>query len=259
MTTYTGVADANGDFTVNFGGTEYTAGQKVTVTAEKSGATKSIELYAPSAVVGGGVIQFSGSLVNYPADAGSAIFTKIQNYAASAFYNIPFTGIEIYDAVTIGNDAFRSSNAPPVTFLRLLSPNLISIGNYTFSGYTSCTELIIEKVKTIGSDTFFNMNKLKNLVLPQGFESVGARAFNNLTALLSADFPASTLSFGASACFNWSSCNEITVRATTPPTITTDTFGNLKSTCVFKVPASSLDTYKTATNWSTYASRIVAI
>ena len=39
-----GVADLNGDFTVPFS-SNYTSGQKITVTAEKDSATKTIELF----------------------------------------------------------------------------------------------------------------------------------------------------------------------------------------------------------------------
>lgn len=260
MAIYTGVADENGDFEIPFS-SNYTSGQKVTVTAEKDSATKSIELYAPSDVVvgGDGAIQFSGSLLNYPENVGDVIFTKIKNYSASCFYGVPFTGIEIHDAISIGVNAFRASSAHPAKHVRLLSPELLSVGNTAFYGLTNCTELIIEHVETIGMQSFFNMSKITTLYLPEGLKTVGSGAFYALTSLLSADLPSTLESLGANACYSWNSCNTITIRSVTPPAIATDTFANLKATCIFKVPAASVAAYQAAPNWSAYAARIQAI
>lgn len=258
MAIYTGVADENGDFEIPFS-TNYTGGQKVTVTAEKNAATKSIEIFAPSEITGGGVIQLTGSLINYPADVGDATFKQIQNYGASSFYGIPFTGIEIYDAVTIGVSAFRSAGAHTAKFLRLKSTSLLSVGNTAFYNYTNCTELVIDAVQTIGTQAFFNMNKLTSLVLPEGLTSVGSGAFYGFTSLLTADFPSTVTNLDANSCYSWTACNEVVMRPSTPPTIAADTFQGIKATCIFKVPAASVAAYQAAPNWSAYAARIQAI
>lgn len=49
----------------------------------------------------------------------------------------------------------------------------------------------------------------------------------------------------------------VTVRATTPPSITSDTFDGTPSHIY--VPASAVDTYKAADGWSAYSSIIEAI
>jgi hypothetical protein len=42
---------------------------------------------------------------------------------------------------------------------------------------------------------------------------------------------------------------------TTPPTLANkNAFNNIASDCIIYVPVGSLNAYKTATNWSTYAS-----
>jgi hypothetical protein len=52
----------------------------------------------------------------------------------------------------------------------------------------------------------------------------------------------------------------ITVLATTPPTLYTTTFyNNRKPGAKLYVPSASVNAYKTATNWSAYASIIEAI
>jgi hypothetical protein len=47
------------------------------------------------------------------------------------------------------------------------------------------------------------------------------------------------------------------IMPTTPPTIQSNTFRNIQSDCVIHVPAESLEAYKTATYWSTHASKMV--
>lgn len=79
------------------------------------------------------------------------------------------------------------------------------------------------------------------------------------TKLTSVTIPNSVTSIENYAFYGCSSLTSITVEATTPPTI--DDSGVFTSTndCPIYVPAESVDTYKSATNWSSYASRIQAI
>lgn len=261
MPIYTGLADENGDFIVPFSAS-YTSGQKVTVIAEKNGATKSIELFAPSEVVGGdSALKFSGALINFPDDCGDITISKLKNIQVYAFMSFPkLTGIEIKsDVETISANAFRFPNAPPVKFVRLHSNQLTSIGDTAFYAMTSCTELEINSVKSIGVQAFFNMNKVTNLSLPEGLLTVSSGAFYAWTSLKKAIFPSTLISLGPNSCYSWSNCDEIILNAVSPPAISADTFNGLKGACVFKVPAGSVSAYQSAANWSVYAARIQAI
>ena len=46
---------------------------------------------------------------------------------------------------------------------------------------------------------------------------------------------------------------------TTQPTLGSNALGGTNAKLIIYVPAESVDTYKTATNWKTYASRIQPI
>ncbi|MFZ2756302.1 MAG: hypothetical protein WAY93_05495, partial [Atopobiaceae bacterium] len=50
----------------------------------------------------------------------------------------------------------------------------------------------------------------------------------------------------------------VVCNATTPPTITSNTFTS-SNNCKIYVPDDSVASYKAATNWSTYASRIFSL
>ena len=148
MTTYMGVADLNGDFTVPFS-SAYTSGQKVKVTAEKDAETKTIELFAPSEVVGGGVIQFSGNMNNFPINVGvitlkGDIAGVIQANAlrATAQNNHIFfraTGLILKGDVTeIGDNAFKDWYYASVLEL----PNSLNkIGQYSFERFGSSSAI----------------------------------------------------------------------------------------------------------------------
>lgn len=261
MATYTSVANENGDFIVPFS-SNYTGGQKITVTAEKDGATKSIEIHAPSNVIGGdSALQFSGSLVDFPDNCGNIAISKMKNIKAYAFSIFELaTGITVEsDVITIADNAFKFSNAPPIKHVRLLANTLTSIGSYSFYGMTECTELIITAATSIRTQAFFNMNKVQDLVLPEGLLTLEDGVFYAWTGLKKASFPSTLISIGSNCCYNWYGCVEIIMKPTTPPTIAYDTFYELNPACVIKVPAASLAAYQAAANWSAHASKMIGV
>ena len=85
--------------------------------------------------------------------------------------------------------------------------------------------------------------------------SIGDSAFRNCTALTSIVIPNNVINIGDSAFSGCSNLATITLESTTPPML-----GSLviPETTVIYVPSSSLETYKTATGWSDYASNIHA-
>lgn len=262
MTIYTGIADANGDFIVPFS-SNYTGGQKITVIAEKDAATKTIELFAPSDVVGGGVIQFGGNLSNFPANIGDVLISiggQIANYTFSASPgNILWnqaTGLTI-DATTIGRNAFE--NWGKATFL-IMSNNVTALGYYTFQNWGNATQLTISSNLTAIPDSCFSgWSKLINIIIPDSVKTIAAGGFVVSAQCNSVDIGTGIISMSAQAIIGLSGCNAITCRALIPPTIKENTFNGLKETCIFKVPAGSVSAYQAAPNWSAFASRIQAI
>ena len=245
MAIYTGIADANGDFAVPFS-SSYTSGQKVTVTAEKDNATKSIELFAPSEVTGGGFLQFSGSLDSFPQNIGTLTLKvngKISNYAMQAAnqqYNI-----------------FRWATG------LVLDGLITTIGNYAFSNWSAMVSLQLpETVTSIGSQAFSFCEGLESITLPASLLNLKASAFYTLTTtkLKSLVIKGSdgVLSIEAAA-FATQALLSIVCYRITPPTIPSGFFSDLNSNCIIKVPAASVEAYKTNPNWSAVAARIQAI
>lgn len=240
MATYTGIADANGDFTVPFS-SSYTSGQKVTVAAEKGAAIKTIELYAPSEVVGNkSNIEVSGNWDDFPANIGKVTITVSGSIAVGAFGYM--------------DKNYGFSNATDLEI-----KGCSRIGSYAFNSWGKIKSLTLDvSVKIIDSFAFEACSQLQNIVLP-GVVNVGNGAFRYCRAALSLDIGADIITIGGAAFEYMSSCNQVICRALSPPTIASNSFGNIKSTCIFKVPAASVAAYKAAPNWSNYAARIEAI
>jgi carotenoid cleavage dioxygenase-like enzyme len=91
-------------------------------------------------------------------------------------------------------------------------------------------------VNTIGLSTFYSCTSLTSITLPDSLTSIGSGAFANCTSLML-----------------------VTSLPTIPPSLSQLVFFNTHADLIIKVPAQSVNTYKTATNWKSYASKISAI
>ena len=99
---------------------------------------------------------------------------------------------------------------------------------------------------------------ITSITIPNGVTSIGGYAFNGCSALTNVTLPNSVTSIGEyafSTCLNLLS---LTVKSTSPPTLGASAFLTTPSAVIY-VPAESVDTYKAASGWSTYSSKIQAI
>ena len=201
--------------------------------------------------------------------------TKIGN---SAFYNYSgLTSVTIPNSVTsIGNNAFSSCKG-----LKSIDiPNSVtSIGTSAFYNCRGLTSVTIGNgITSIGNEAFSYCSGLTSVTIPNSVTSIGASAFsysgltsidipNSVTSienyafyycsgLTSIDIPNSVTSIGDSAFSYCRGLTSITIQATTPPTLAHVNAFNNTNNCPIYVPAESVDAYKTATNWSSLASRI---
>ena len=167
------------------------------------------------------------------------------------------TEVYIGNCVTsIGGVAFREcSGLTSVT----IPDSVTSIGYDVFNSCTSLTSITIpNSVTTIRNSAFNSCSRLTSVTIGSGVTSIGDSTFYECTSLTSITIPSSVTTIGSTAFYNCTSLTSITIQATTPPTLGPSAFGNTNS-CPIYVPAESVDAYKSATNWSSYASRIKAI
>lgn len=181
--------------------------------------------------------------------------TSIGSSAFASCYALQ--NVTIPDSVTsIGGGVFNNCCAlQSVT----IPEGVTSIDGGAFSNCCTLQSATIpEGVTSIGSSAFYDCCALQSVTIPEGVTSIGDGVFQNCYTLQSVTIPDSVTSIGNSAFYF---CNATIVyhfKPNTPPTLPNSAFYNISTDTVFYVPAASLETYKTATNWSTYADRIFA-
>ena len=191
------------------------------------------------------------------------------------------TSVTIGDGVTsIGSSAFEYCKAlESVT----IGNSVTNISNYAFAFCSGLTSIDIPSgVTNIGKSAFEGCSSLTSVNIPNGVTSISERAFRGCSGLTSVTIGNSVTSIGQGAftscrgltsvtipssvtsISNWafSSCKaltSVTVNATTPPTLGAYAFDGTTNISQIYVPSESVDAYKAASGWSTYASRIQAI
>ncbi len=233
------------------------------VTVPSSATIDTYATYVSQISSGGGGIPMpsnlsAATLNDFGLLTSAAIKSGVTSIGISAFKGCnSLSSITIPNSVTsIGNYAFNScTSLKSIT----IPDNVTSIGNYSFQNCTSLTSITIPiGVTSIGAYAFTYCTSLKSITIPDNVTSIGNNAFNNCISLSSIEIPNSVTSIGDRAFSNCKSLSSITVNAATPPTLGKNVFNNTNDRPIY-VPAASVDAYKSATNWSEYASRIQAI
>jgi len=181
--------------------------------------------------------------------------TSISNGAFSSCSSL--TSVTIGNGVTsIGRSAFSSCSS----FTSVTIPSSVtSIGTNAFAGCSGLTSVTIpSSVTSIGTNAFGGCSSLTSVTIPSSVTSIGGGAFYDCDGLTSVTIGDGVTSIGYGAFQECSGLTSVTVNATTPPTLDGEAFYDTNN-CPIYVPSASVDTYKAATNWSTYASRIQAI
>ena len=138
----------------------------------------------------------------------------------------------LIDQTEIKNAAFSHCQFTSITI-----PNSVTYINYAFDGCTRLTSITIpDSVTTIEQNAFSSCSALTNITIGNAITSIGYGAFSYCNSLAS-----------------------VTIHTTIPPTLSKNAFKNNATGRKIYVPSSSVEAYKAASGWSTYASDIQAI
>ncbi len=143
---------------------------------------------------------------------------------------ITYTGF-VYTKETImtGNDALVAVD--------LSNTSITSLGSNCFTLCTSLTSITLpESVLSLGFQCLYACSSLSSITLPESVTIIGEASFAECNSLIL-----------------------VTVLPATPPSMGLGVFSNVHSSLSIKVPSSSVNAYKAATNWINYASKISAI
>ena len=131
-------------------------------------------------------------------------------------------------------------------------PNVTSIPHHLCFEFTLLPSIEIPaSVDKIGNSAFEGCRSLSDLTWYEGLDSIGEFAFKNCTSLTTLTIPQSVDWVGNYA-FESCPLTEIMSLATTPPTITDNTFYNVDKSIPVSVPAGTRSRYRAATGWSDF-------
>ena len=118
---------------------------------------------------------------------------------------------------------------------------------------------IPNSVTTILAGTFQGCSNLTNVTIPNSVTSIGDSAFKDCSSLNSVTIPESVTLIENDAFRNCTSLEKVYCKPTTPPSLGTGALATNTASgeLYIYVPSASLSTYKNASGWSGYKSRII--
>ena len=132
-----------------------------------------------------------------------------------------------------------------------------TIGTYALYNLQKIKRLNLpENVPTLEQLTIYSADSIRKIHIPYGTTALKSNSVRGM--LIEEIYVSETVtSISANAFAGNYSALEYHFLSTTPPTLVkTTAFTNMPEDCIIYVPAGSLSAYQSATNWSTYASKM---
>lgn len=177
--------------------------------------------------------------------------SKVGDYAFANCFSL--ISIDIPNCTNIGYNAFAWCSAlSSVNF-----PNCSYVSNNAFNWCSALTSVNFPLCSYVGDFAFANCNSLTSINLPN-CSSVGNYAFGYCSSLSSINLPLCEY-VGGDAFRNCSNLAQVYLNSVTSvTTISGNTFIRCPNLTSVYVPASLVDAFKTAPNWSSISNKIVA-
>lgn len=156
----------------------------------------------------------------------------------------------------LGESAF----SPCISLVKATFQNVTSSAPNTFSGCKVLEEATFPMLTTVGTRMFENCVRLKRVSIDSA-TAIGNYAFSGCYELQKVDCP-KVVKLNTQSFDNCKILDTVILRSETVATFGTNSFRNTpiaSGTGYIYVPAALVDSYKTATGWSTYANQIRAI
>lgn len=202
-----------------------------------------------------GVLKYTLNAGDLTAAVNDVSGSDFDNYTVPAELHHYF---DVYTVTALDKQSFSyTSKMKSIT----LPASITQLGSRTFYSCTSLRQIALpDAITQLPEECFSGCNELTTVTMPASLTSIGDNAFYSCKALYSIELPATVTTIGNRAFSNCTALESVTCRATTPPSIGSQSFTfNNSQQCVIRVPAASVDAYKQAPNWRNLADRIVAM
>ncbi|GEM_PF-897898 len=131
--------------------------------------------------------------------------------------------------------------------------NPLSYAKHLYVNGQEVTELVIpQSITSIGLGTFYNCVGLTAVTIPTSVTSIGKEAFANCSGLTSITIPKSAANIGDSAFHGCTGLNTIYSDATTPPSLSSNSFDVEGSTPTLYVLQGCKEVYANAQYWNRF-------
>lgn len=203
--------------------------------------------------------------------------TKIQKCSFTNYLGIKsviFHG----NVQNIGDEAFSAcTNLEQIT----LESGIESIGRSAFANIGIKTVTVPDSVTNIGAAAFYYCRNLTTInlgrgvktiprmfayasgitaiIIPEGVQSIGESAFEACRDLETVEISSTVTELDEYAFYFCANVMVVTVKAVHPPSLAGVTSIGFNASCIFYVPAGSVEAYKAAQYWSERAAYIQAI
>lgn len=140
----------------------------------------------------------------------------------------------------------------------VIPSDVTKINSYKFYAMSKMTSVYIPDSVSRISLSAFHYCKFKQIRISENpkLNDLPANFCNGNTALQSVVIPANISKMGTSCFYGCTGLQWVKLLPTTPPTWGNNCLGAATLTFPIYVPDESLEAYKTATGWSTYADRV---
>ena len=133
-----------------------------------------------------------------------------------------------------------------------------SFGNYCFNNCYSLQSVTLPNtLTTLNIDLFKYCCSLQSVTLPNTFTILAADCFYNCYSLQTITIPRSVTSLGTYCFYGCSTLQKIYCKPTTPPTLVNANAIPNNSNLVIYVPTGTISAYQSASNWSSFSSKMV--
>ena len=141
-----------------------------------------------------------------------------------------------------------------ITFTHFVGTPLSAAAKLYIDGVEQTNITIPSDITQIKSNTFFGCSSLTSVTIPNSVTSIGDKAFSQ-TLLTSVTIPDSVTSIESGAFMYCRSLTKVYCKPTTPPAIGSMSLGNAAGLKIY-VPRNSVEAYKSAEAWASYANYI---